>query len=485
MSANVQRVAVLLAAGLLVWPTFAHSLEFPYFFKDPLHTMPDVVEKGVILPGDSTPIPRTASKDFSQPLTLAEAVDLALSKNQKVKGAWADIKVQAGALGEAYAQYLPVINGSANWTKDAIHYSDSRYSSSDASRYTVQASASWRLFDFGGRAANRHYAENTLAAALASYDATLQDALSGVTQAYFDAVTAGASLKAKTKDEEVAWSTLSSAKDREARGATSKSDTLRATTALARASLDKNRARGDYQKSLALLKYYLGLHGGTELVLPSDLNEPQGGVVERKELSLWLEEAQKNHPYVISLKKQLEAAQQQVTVTKSAGLPTVNLSGNYYQNTRPGEAVTPSGAQETTLIVAVTIPLFDGFASTYKLRGAQARVEKQTAALADIEQQIAREVIKAYSDTTSALQNLEASATLLESAQSSLAVSQRKYDKGAADITEVLSTQAALADAWNERVRCLSEWHSSRLQLLASTGRMGRFAVSDASKAKP
>ncbi|MDD2310860.1 MAG: TolC family protein, partial [Desulfuromonadaceae bacterium] len=112
-------------------------------------------------------------------------------------------------------------------------------------------------------------------------------------------------------------------------------------------------------------------------------------------------------------------------------------------------------------------------------------VGKQTVALADIEQQVAREVIKAYADSASALQNREASAILLESAQSALAVSQRKYDKGAADITEVLSTQAALADAWNERVRCLSEWHSSRLQLLASTGRMGRFAVSDASKAKP
>ena len=50
-------------------------------------------------------------------------------------------------------------------------------------------------------------------------------------------------------------------------------------------------------------------------------------------------------------------------------------------------------------------------------------VEKQTAALADIEQQVAREVIKAYADAASALQNREASATLLESAQSALAVS--------------------------------------------------------------
>jgi len=481
MNARTLTAVVLLAAITLIWPTYSQSYELPYYFSDPLKTMPGVVEKGVILPGDSTPIPRTVQKDFAQPLTLAEAVDLALSNNQKIKGSWADIKVQSGALGEAYSAYLPVINGSVNWTKDNINYSDSRYRSVDANSFTAQVSATWRILDFGGRAANRHSTENLLAAALASYDATIQDALSGVIQAYFDSTTSAASLKAKTLDEEVAQRTLSSAKDREAKGVISQSDTLRATTALARASLNKNRARGDYQKALALLRYYLGLPGGTELLLPPELNEQQGGIVESKELSLWLEEAQKNHPMIAALNKQLEAAKQQVTVAKSAGLPTLNLSGNYYQNTRPGEAVTASGAQETTLIVAISIPLFDGFASTYKLRGAQAKVEKQTATLTDMEQQIAKEVIKAHSDATSALQNLEASVTLLESAKSALAVSQRKYDKGAADITEVLSTQAALADAWNERVRCLAEWHSSRLQLLASTGRMGRSAVTNTS----
>lgn len=472
------KAAVLLTAGTLLLPALAQSFEFPYIFSDPLRSiMPEVIEKGVILPGDSTPIPRTFQKDFKQPLTLGEAVDLALSNNQKVKSAWADIKVQSGALGEAYATYLPSLNGTVNWTKDNINYSDSRYSSTDSNSFTAQASATWRILDFGGRAANRRSAESLLAAALSSYDASIQDALSGVIQGYFDATTAAASLKAKTLDEEVAQRTLDSAKDREAKGVISQSDTLRATTALARASLNKNRARGDYQKALALLRYYLGLPGSTELLLPPELNEQQVGILESKELSLWLDEAQKSHPMIASLKKQLEAAKQQVTVAKSVGLPTLNLSGNYYQNTRPGEAVTASGAEETTLILAVSIPLFDGFASTYKLRGAQAKVEKQTASLADIEQQVAREVIKAHSDATSALQNLEASVTLLQSAQSALAVSQRKYDKGAADITEVLSTQTALADAWNERVRCLAEWHSSRLQLLASTGRMGRSAV--------
>lgn len=68
------------------------------------------------------------------------------------------------------------------------------------------------------------------------------------------------------------------------------------------------------------------------------------------------------------------------------------------------------------------------------------------------------EVIKAHADATSALQNLEASANLLGAAQKALAVSQRKYAKGAADINELLNTQAALADALQGflKIKCSS-----------------------------
>jgi outer membrane protein len=54
--------------------------------------------------------------------------------------------------------------------------------------------------------------------------------------------------------------------------------------------------------------------------------------------------------------------------------------------------------------------------------------------------------------------------------QAALASVQRKFDKGAADMLEMLSTQAALSDAQQERIRCLAEWRSARLRLLAAAG---------------
>ena len=53
----------------------------------------------------------------------------------------------------------------------------------------------------------------------------------------------------------------------------------------------------------------------------------------------------------------------------------------------------------------------------------------------------------------------------------------RRYDKGAADILELLTAELEHADAQQERVRCISEWRSARLRLLADAGALGRAGI--------
>jgi outer membrane protein len=478
MNANRTRTGAVLLVAMLLWRAPAWCSDLLYPFVDPLRTEPAVVKTGVILPGDTTPITCSAKKDFSLPLALGEAVDLALCNNPQIRFAWAGIKFQAGAVGEARAAYLPTLIGTVSRTNDRIRYPGSNTPSTDIAQTTFQGGVTWRIFDFGGRAANRQAAELLLTAALATHDATLQRALSSVVQAYFDAVTAKAALKAATEGTEIARGTLNSARGREEKGVIPQSDTLRAKTALARAVLDDNRAHGDYRKALAVLGSILGVPGDTVISMPEEITAETAET--SKDLNRWFEEARKNHPAILAAKEQVEAARKRVVVARSAGLPTLTFLGNYYQNTRPGEPVTPTETREVTVGVALSIPLFDGFSATYKVRGAEAEVEQKEAGLADAEYRIALELIKAYADAISALQNLDASANLLEAAQEALTVSQRRYDKGAADITEILSTQSTLSDSRRERIRCLAEWHSARLRLLASAGQMGRSAATEA-----
>jgi outer membrane protein len=462
---NVYATGLLLV--MLVW--IANAWAF-----DPLFTMPDVIKEGKPLPGDTEAVKCPPPKDFSMPLFLGEAVDLGLCNNPRIKATWAQIKIQAGVVGEARAAYLPTLNGWAGYLYDTIRYPGSAASDSTVNNYFFGGGLTWRILDFGGRGANRQAANNLLAAALLNHDDTIQKNLSDIIQAYFDAMTTKASWKAKAQNEGIARDTLDVAQRREANGTTARSDTLQAATALAKASLEKNRAEGAFHKAISVLIYSMGIPSQTSVLLPDDLGEMTGQEVA--DLDALMKDVQKNHPAIQASRAKLEAARHQVTVAQSEGLPSFDFSANYYQNARPGQS-TVSQANEYALGVTLNIPLFDGFSRSYKIQEAKAQVEQKEAELQDVEYQTLMDLVKAHADATSALQNLQAADALLKAAIESLEVSKRRYEKGATDILEMLNTQSALADARMESIRSQAEWNAARLRLLASARTLNRAAV--------
>ncbi|WP_310601122.1 TolC family protein [Desulfobulbus sp.] len=479
---NAERLAGLLFCALILGhPQNVHAevlasvRELATPFQDPLLTAPDELAAGVALPGDGQPASCPASKDFSTPLALAEAIDLALCNNAQIKAAWADIKMQAANAGVARSAYLPTLSGSASYREDTTRYPDARIKTQRIDNYPLNASFAWRLFDFGGRGANHDAAMLNLVAALAYHNAVLQKTLATVVQDYFNAQVALAVWQAKKLNEEIANNTLEAAKRREAKGAGTSGDTLQATTALARATLEKNRSEGGYRKAMSVLLYGIGIAPQTKMTLASDLDAPSGRAAQ--DLEAWIREAKKRHPAIVAARSQLASARHQVAATRSEGLPTLDFTAGYYDNGRLEQSSTETRTQESVVALTLTFPLFEGFSRTYKVRASEAQVEQKAAELHDTEHQILMEMVKAHADAVAALHNLDASARLVEAAQEALRASQRKYDKGAADILEILNTQAAFADAQQERIRSLAEWRSARLRMLASAGLMSRSEV--------
>nr|WP_279343592.1 TolC family protein [Variovorax terrae] len=460
-------------------------------FQDPLHVRPAALDTGVALPGDSAPpacpMDDRHGTDAEHPLTLDRAVDLALCRSPQVRAAWAAIKVQAATLGEARAAYWPTLNASVARQHTQTRYPDSPGASTSASGHTGYLSTSWRLLDFGTRAAQREAAGQSLVAALASHDAALQKTLSSVIGAYFDALAAEGGMRARDQASQLAQSTLEATRRREQRGVAPMSDALQAGTALAKARLAQQRATGDYRKALSVLTYAIGLAPASLAAAPirlvdNELAEPADGSELQareamNELAQWMAQAQARHPAIAAARAQLAASEARVAAARAEGLPTLDLTGNFYQNGYPNQGLQLNRSQVTTVGVVLSIPLFEGFARTYKIRGAQAQTEQSEAQLADTRNQVLMEVVKAHADAVSALGNLESSQTLMNAAQASVASSQRRYAGGAADILELLATQSTLADAQQERVRCLAEWRSARLRLVASAGALGRQAV--------
>ena len=432
---------------------------------------------GTALPGRGETAMACGADEVRSPLSLAMAIDIALCQNPQLHASWAAIKVQAGGLGEAKASQLPTATLSAGEVRDRMGYPGTDLPGTVQRTHTLYGNLTWRLFDFGGRSANQRYATALLDSALANHDAVLQKTLTSVIAAYFDVQTATATWRSRQHMENLARQTVETARRREARGAGSQTDTLQASTAAAKAALERSRALGSYQRALAVLSYSMGMPlsherdavelSGVEAAMDASTQDL------RRSLDEWLGEATARHPALLAARAQVQAARERTAVVEAEGLPTLDATGNLYQNGRPNQGVMPK-TRETTLGVSLSIPLFEGFARRYKVAGAQAQLEQKEADLKDAERQVVMELVKAHADAISALNNLDASLQLLDAATQAMASAQRKFDKGAADVTEILNTQNALVDATLERIRGLADWQSARLRLFANAGTLSR-----------
>ncbi|APA68551.1 TolC family protein [Janthinobacterium sp. 1_2014MBL_MicDiv] len=474
---NARGRAMAIAAGLLFSAVSVQAGDFAGQLDDPLRAQPAVPAGGLPLPGDLGVAPCPPAYDEAAPLTLPVAVDLALCHNAQVHGAWAGIKLQAASLGEARAAYLPTVNGGVSRVHDRTAYPGSRTGASSLSSNTGSLSLSWRLFDFGGRAAGQRSAGALLDAALANRDAVLQRTLAAAIGAYFDAQTALAGVRVRREYQALAEETVAATQRRAQRGLGSHSDTLQAASALAKATLGASRADGDYRKARAVLVYTLGLPASTDVVLNEEADAGGATAGLRDDLHAWLTMARQRHPAIAAAQARLQAARERVAIARSEGRPSIDLTANIYQNGRPNQGLSPASTRETLVGVSLNIPLFDGFARNYKVRGALAQAEQSQAEAEEAQQQTLMDLVKAHAEAGTALGNLAAAQAWQDAAQEALASVQRKFGLGAADILEMLATQSALLEARQERVRCQAEWRASRLRLLASAGILGRDAI--------
>ncbi len=468
---NASARAAVFSAGLLLCALPAHA----GWRDDPLRAQPRLPDGGRLLPGDSVAAPCPPSYDAATPLSLPAAIDLALCHNAQVRGAWAGIQLQAAGLGEARAAYLPTLNVGLSRVHDRTAYPGAASASRSLNSNTGSLSFSWRLFDFGGRAAGQRGATALLDAALANRDAVLQKTLAAAVGAYFDAQTAQATARMRREYQALAQDTVAATRRRAQRGLGSHSDTLQAESALAKAALGASRAGGEDDKARAVLIYILGLPAGAGVTVGDDADAPASGL--REDLQAWLAQAQVRHPAIVAAQAQVAAARERVAVARSEGRPSMDLTANFYQNGRPNQGLSPASTRETLVGVSLNIPLFDGYARGYKVRGAQAQVAQKEAEAQETQQQTLMELVKAHAEADMALANLAASRTWLDAAQEAQASVQRKFGLGAADILEMLATQSALLEAQQERIRCQGQWRAARLRLLASAGVLGREAI--------
>jgi len=401
-------------------------------------------------------------------VSLEHMLNFALCRSPEIRASAAAIRARAAQLGEARSEYWPTLSASSSSLREDTRLSDSGNAGGRDSALTLYGALAWKVFDFGARSARTESASRLLQAAFATRDAAAQRVLAKVVQAYFDAVTAHALVESKAQDQAFAAETLASAERRSRSGEGAQNDVLKARAALSREVLESSRARADYEKSIAGLAYSSGVPAGTRFDVAADDAIPLAA--EQQNLAAWMDAARRSHPAIAAARAELDAARAVAVSSRASSKPVIELQANYYANGFPQQGLTSSRQRNTTVALVVSIPVFDGFLAQYRVREAEATVESKEATLADTEQAVLTEVVKVYVDATAAIADLDESRILLETSEASHASSRRRYEFGAADIVELLASQATLADARAERVKSIAEWRAARLRLLALTG---------------
>jgi outer membrane protein len=214
---------------------------------------------------------------------------------------------------------------------------------------------------------------------------------------------------------------------------------------LARGKLLLLEAHNNYQASLAGLSAILGYPDEQDFQL---LEEQAAIAAPAPEVSPLIQQALQHRPEVLALQDEVQAAQKFSSAEHDLWRPTVSALGVVGEAPVRDEHI-PNwyGA----LGININIPVFNGFLFNARAKAADLQTELHRQKLADLRNNIARDVRTAWQDTARAFERLSVTQQLREQAALSLDLAQSRYSLGLGSIVEfsqaqLQKTEAEIAD---------------------------------------
>ncbi len=396
------------------------------------------------------------SVNSEKALGLLEVVNLALCNNPQTREVWASSKAQAAQLGVSQASYLPSASMSASGSRSSL----------GTNQRAIGLTLSYLLYDFGARAAGLENARQLLAAASATQDGTVQSLFLAAVQAFYRTRAAAAALDAALESERAAQHSFAAAEARYLAGAATPADKLQARTAWSQAILARITAEGNMKKAQGTLANVVGLDANRTVALEAGESKIGDENFEH-DVALLIDQAKRLRPDIQAAEAQLKAAEASAEAARAAGKPSISLSASSNQTSTGGIS-----SHGSSLGVSVSVPIFSGYAPTYRVRAAEAQVEAKQAQAERIRSQVALDVWTAYQNLVTSTQALRTSADLLNSAEQSERMASGRYKAGVGNMLDVLNAQSALASARQQRIQSALDWNISRATLAQSMGNL-------------
>ena len=406
------------------------------------------------------------------PLTVIDAVDLSLCNNPQTREVWAAARVQAALVGVAQAAWLPGLDGRLTASRN---FADS----GNINQRNAALTLSWLLLDFGQRAASGESARQLLAAAAATQGSTVQALFLAALQTYYNAQATRAAVQSTGEAERAARESFAAADARYQAGVATPADRLQAQTALSQATLNRIRAEGEARNALGALANAMGFDAQTPFNL-AELPPTQPDAAFQSDIEALIATARARRPDLQAAEAQLKAAESNIDLARTQGRPTLSLgAGPSWQEVG---GVSSNGS---SIGLTLSVPIFSGFDTTYRVRSAQAQAEVRAAQRDRLNSQVALDVWRAYQNLNTATQSLMTTADLVASAEQSERVARGRYQAGVGTVLELLTAQSALASARLQRIQATLDWRVFRATLAQTVGALDYTLLQPAAEGRP
>jgi outer membrane protein len=436
-------------------------------------------------------IPSPPAFNKSHDYSLAELVDIAQSTNPLTRIAWEDARSAALDAGIAEAFYLPFLSASAAGLYQSGHNTTTESGATSGNEGSVNGGGAfvflqWLLFDFGARDAKTSAAKQASVIANISFTATHQEIIYNVSLAYYARAAAVEHASSSEQALHNAKEVQAAAEARFAHGLATSVEVAQARQATAQAQLAQVQALAQEHSAHRALVSAMGLSPLTEIKV-ADITHRKLSSALTEPIEQFVRESVARRPDVLSAYAAREASLQKLKAAQAEFMPKFWLAGvaSYLSNGVSITSLPALGSQPPainlgashlggTIMLGVTIPIYDGGLRRALEGQARAGVAKSDAKLEQVRDEATSQILSAGDNVTTSLSALDAAEVLTSAAQTTFDAALAAYRSGVGLITDVTQAQGALLAARDASTSAYSAALSSAAALALAAGMLGR-----------
>jgi outer membrane protein len=426
----------------------------------------------VLKPGLQPGLTRTP--DSARKISLAEAIRLAQQNSPQAIQAEGTERTSKAARVSAVGAILPSASLSAGRTiqfgggQTRVNQNGEQVTIASAPVNSTGLNLNMTLFDGGQRLYNLRTAKSQIEAAEANRVAVKYSVALNVKQQYYAVLAAIESEDAARFQMAQANEQFKTSIAKVRAGVATRSDSLRGVIQVGNAQLALITAQSNKEAADASLTRLVG----SEVPVTADPNSVQENMAALPD-SAELAALAKNGPAVLQARAELDAAEESRKASKATYLPS--LSASYSRSgsgvdSRFGLGPDPF-SYNGRLSFSLSYPIFNNFQREEQVVRAKVAEVNAQASLRDTELGAQESLTQNIGALRGASQRVAVQVASVAAAEEDVRVQQQRYNIGASTLLDLITSQAALAQAQQSLIQARYDYRIARAQLEALIGR--------------